>query len=198
MCYALGIAIFVENILRSPDHAPAQGLFVLQPTEHHSRNHLTTQRGKRAADSSPPTSMFHSLSIYSAFSNVRSPHDTFSPPLSPRVRCGAGLHLSRHLTSTSFCFSVPPRSNAPSCSHWQPNGWRRAERLPCIVYMHGNSSARVEALPQLSLALTLGATLVAFDFAGSGKSGGEHVSLGYYERDDLKVGERYGGCCCRR
>lgn len=53
--------------------------------------------------------------------------------------------------------------------------------------MHGNSSARVEALPQLSLALTLGATLVAFDFAGSGKSGGEHVSLGYYERDDLKV-----------
>ena len=46
---------------------------------------------------------------------------------------------------------------------------------------------RVEALPQLSLALTLGATLVAFDFAGSGKSGGEHVSLGYYERDDLQV-----------
>lgn len=45
----------------------------------------------------------------------------------------------------------------------------------------------MEALPQLSLALTLGATLVAFDFAGSGKSGGEHVSLGYYERDDLRV-----------
>lgn len=55
------------------------------------------------------------------------------------------------------------------------------------MYMHGNSSARVEALPQLSLALSLGATLVSFDFAGSGKSGGEHVSLGYYERDDLKV-----------
>lgn len=53
--------------------------------------------------------------------------------------------------------------------------------------MHGNSSARVEALPQLSLALSLGATLVAFDFAGSGRSGGEYVSLGYYERDDLKV-----------
>ncbi|CAM9807216.1 unnamed protein product [Scytosiphon promiscuus] len=53
--------------------------------------------------------------------------------------------------------------------------------------MHGNSSARVEALPQLSLALSLGTTLVAFDFAGSGKSGGEHVSLGYYERDDLKA-----------
>lgn len=53
--------------------------------------------------------------------------------------------------------------------------------------MHGNSSARVEAIPQLSLALSLGATLVAFDFAGSGLSGGEYVSLGYYERDDVKV-----------
>lgn len=53
--------------------------------------------------------------------------------------------------------------------------------------MHGNSSARVEAIPQLSLALSLGATLVAFDFAGSGLSEGEYVSLGYYERDDVKV-----------
>lgn len=34
--------------------------------------------------------------------------------------------------------------------------------------------------------------MVAFDFAGSGKSGGEHVSLGYYERDDLKVGRHLG------
>lgn len=53
--------------------------------------------------------------------------------------------------------------------------------------MHGNSSARLEAVPQLSLALSLGATMVAFDFAGSGRSGGDYVSLGYYERDDLKV-----------
>eukprot|EP00903_Cladosiphon_okamuranus_P008877 g8499.t1 len=79
------------------------------------------------------------------------------------------------------------RGHVLECSHWHPKGWRHADQLPCIVYMHGNSSARVEALPQLSLALTLGATLVAFDFAGSGKSGGEHVSLGYYEREDLKA-----------
>ncbi|CAM9680970.1 unnamed protein product, partial [Choristocarpus tenellus] len=73
------------------------------------------------------------------------------------------------------------------CSLWEPDGWRHAEQLPCIVYMHGNSSARVEALPQLSLALGLGVTLVAFDFAGSGLSEGDHVSLGFYERDDLKA-----------
>jgi alpha/beta superfamily hydrolase len=53
--------------------------------------------------------------------------------------------------------------------------------------MHGNSSARVEALTQLSLVLSLGATLVSFDFCGSGRSDGNYVSLGAFEKDDLKV-----------
>ena len=35
--------------------------------------------------------------------------------------------------------------------------------------------------------LALGATVFAFDFSGSGWSGGEYVSLGHYERDDLKT-----------
>jgi pimeloyl-ACP methyl ester carboxylesterase len=64
---------------------------------------------------------------------------------------------------------------------------QRRGSLPCIVYMHGNSSARIEALPQLSLCLSLGITMVALDFAGSGRSEGEFVSLGYYEKDDLKA-----------
>jgi len=51
--------------------------------------------------------------------------------------------------------------------------------------MHGNSSARVEVIPQLSYLLSLGLAVFAFDFAGSGKSDGEFVSLGYYEREDL-------------
>lgn len=51
--------------------------------------------------------------------------------------------------------------------------------------MHGNSSARVEVIPQLSYLLSLGLAVFSFDFAGSGKSDGEYVSLGYYEREDL-------------
>jgi fermentation-respiration switch protein FrsA (DUF1100 family) len=51
--------------------------------------------------------------------------------------------------------------------------------------MHGNSSARVEILPQLSYLLSLGVAVFSFDFAGSGKSDGEYVSLGFYEREDL-------------
>lgn len=72
------------------------------------------------------------------------------------------------------------------CSHWQPVD-RAASQLPCVIYMHGNSSARVEAIPQLTLVLSLGCTVLAFDFSGSGQSGGDHVSLGYFEREDLKV-----------
>ena len=51
--------------------------------------------------------------------------------------------------------------------------------------MHGNSSARVEAIPQLSLCLAIGATMFAFDFTGSGKSEGDYVSLGFFEKEDL-------------
>jgi len=72
------------------------------------------------------------------------------------------------------------------CSHWEPVE-RKAVTLPCVIYMHGNASARPEALSQLALCLSLGATMVAFDFCGSGLSEGDWVSLGYFEREDLKV-----------
>jgi pimeloyl-ACP methyl ester carboxylesterase len=62
---------------------------------------------------------------------------------------------------------------------------RTSDRIPVVIYMHGNSSARVEVLPQLSYLLSLGLAVFSFDFAGSGKSDGEYVSLGYYEREDL-------------
>jgi hypothetical protein len=72
------------------------------------------------------------------------------------------------------------------CSMWEPQAAERpAAQLPCVIYMHGNSSARLEALSSLSLVLSLGATLLSFDFAGSGQSEGEYVSLGFFEKDDL-------------
>lgn len=70
------------------------------------------------------------------------------------------------------------------CSHWEPKE-RSNSVLPCLIYMHGNSSSRLECLPHLSMLLSLGITVLAFDFAGSGHSEGEYVSLGYFEKDDL-------------
>ena len=62
---------------------------------------------------------------------------------------------------------------------------RKRRRDPVVIYLHGNSSGRTEVIPQLGHLLSLGVSVVAFDFAGSGKSEGEFVSLGYYEREDL-------------
>ena len=71
-------------------------------------------------------------------------------------------------------------------SHWEPFDIdRRSLELPFVVYMHGNSSCRKEAISQLSLVLSLGATLCTLDFSGSGKSDGHFVSLGVHEKDDL-------------
>ena len=85
-----------------------------------------------------------------------------------------------------FCLENP-RKLKFECSMWQPvDKDRQNSVIPCVIYMHGNSSSRLEALPALSLVLSLGASLLSFDFSGSGKSEGEYVSLGAFEKDDLQ------------
>ena len=118
-------------------------------------------------------------------------HAIIRPP-----RC---TYQEHHLGPRHFSFAgkqfqridyelLNPRGLKIVCSLWEPvPECRNNPILPCVIYMHGNSSARVEALTQLSLVLAMGATCVSFDFTGSGKSGGEWVSLGAYEKEDLKV-----------
>lgn len=89
----------------------------------------------------------------------------------------------RRFTRTDFTLKTKRGLNL-QCSHWEPVE-RTSDRIPVVIYMHGNSSARVEVIPQLSYLLSLGLAVFSFDFAGSGKSDGEYVSLGYYEREDL-------------
>lgn len=84
---------------------------------------------------------------------------------------------------------VNDRQQTLQCSHWLPaaaeiNGMTE---FPCVIYLHGNSSCRLEALSVLRTCLSSGMTVVAFDCAGCGKSDGEYISLGYYERDDLQA-----------
>lgn len=89
----------------------------------------------------------------------------------------------KRFTRTDFTLRTKRGFNL-ECSHWEPVE-RAMDRIPVVIYMHGNSSARVEVIPQLSYLLSLGVAVFAFDFAGSGKSDGEYVSLGYFEREDL-------------
>jgi len=75
-----------------------------------------------------------------------------------------------------------------ACSWWQPvPADHLTEQLPCVIYMHGNSSCRIEALDALQLTLQMGISLLAFDFAGCGQSEGDNITLGYREKEDLQL-----------
>jgi len=84
--------------------------------------------------------------------------------------------------------SVPNRRGLALCGSL----WRRADMtpdasFPCVIYLHGNASCRVEATTVAAQVLSLGAALFSFDFAGCGHSEGDYISLGFYERDDVQT-----------
>ena len=76
------------------------------------------------------------------------------------------------------------------CSFWEPEE-RKYPKLPCVIYLHGNSSSRTEIFPELYYLLSSDITVFAFDFSGCGKSEGEYISLGWYERDDVECVVNY-------
>lgn len=71
------------------------------------------------------------------------------------------------------------------CSWWQPY-CSSQKRHPCVVYMHGNSSCRIEAMEHLEMIVEMGVTLFAFDFAGCGMSEGDTITLGWNEKNDAR------------
>ena len=74
------------------------------------------------------------------------------------------------------------------CSFWEPYDEERiCARLPVVIYLPGNSSSRCEAVPLLGFLLPMNISVFAFDFCGSGRSDGEYISLGYYEKEDVKT-----------
>lgn len=82
--------------------------------------------------------------------------------------------------------------NTIYCSHFQPVKEERVSaKLPCVVYMHGNCSSRIEALSPASVLLPYNITVFCFDFSGCGLSEGEYVTLGYKEKDDLQSALEY-------
>lgn len=69
-----------------------------------------------------------------------------------------------------------------ACSWFRPTA---AGPRPCVVYCHGNSGCRLDAEGLLDPVLSRGMSVFAFDFAGSGLSEGDFVSLGHFEQQDL-------------
>ena len=61
------------------------------------------------------------------------------------------------------------------------------EKRPCVIYMHGNGGNKLEGTLRIFEILPLGADLLTFDFSGCGNSGGDQVTLGWKEVDDLQA-----------
>ena len=59
--------------------------------------------------------------------------------------------------------------------------------MPVVLYLHGNSSSRLEGLKIAPELLKRDINLMVFDFAGCGLSEGEYISLGWHEKEDVRI-----------
>ncbi|EGZ26036.1 hypothetical protein PHYSODRAFT_482632 [Phytophthora sojae] len=102
-----------------------------------------------------------------------------------------------------------PRGEPLACSFWRRRAVRDTDPIadlassssssslqqttaqlgvdPCIIYLHGMSSSRKECVYLHRKVLAAGFSLFAVDLSGSGLSGGDRVSFGYFEHDDLRT-----------
>ncbi|KAL1559945.1 hypothetical protein AAHA92_10225 [Salvia divinorum] len=79
------------------------------------------------------------------------------------------------------------RGHTLRCSHYAPSQVPDDSPLPCVIYCHGNSGCRADANEAAVVLLPSNITVFTLDFSGSGLSDGDYVSLGWHEKNDLKV-----------
>ncbi|KAK4283616.1 hypothetical protein QN277_000549 [Acacia crassicarpa] len=79
------------------------------------------------------------------------------------------------------------RGDVLQCSHYMPIISPEGKPLPCVIYCHGNSGCRADGSEAAIILLPSNITVFTLDFSGSGLSGGEHVTLGWNEKDDLRA-----------
>lgn len=72
-------------------------------------------------------------------------------------------------------------------------GWysRISDSSKVIILLHGYKANRLEMLPKAELFKEMGYDVLLYDARACGESDGEVVSLGYYEKDDLKAAVNY-------
>lgn len=119
---------------------------------------------------------------------IRPPRDEYTDK-----ELGSSKFMIKHKTFQRSDFDLRnDRNLVLKCSFFEPiKRERPLKELPCIIYLHGNCSSRLEAIPYIATFLSANITFFCFDFSGSGKSEGEYISLGWWEREDLKTVVEY-------
>lgn len=82
---------------------------------------------------------------------------------------------------------INERGHTLQCTHYVPSQFPEDAPLPCVIYCHGNSGCRADANEAAAILLPSNITVFTLDFSGSGFSDGEYVSLGWHEKNDLKI-----------
>ena len=88
-------------------------------------------------------------------------------------------------------FDLPAEEvSFPSRDGTRLAGWfipaRTKGRSPAIVLSHGWGRSRAELLPHADLLHRAGFAVLAFDYRHRGESGGDSITMGLRERDDLR------------
>mmetsp|Transcript_41100 Transcript_41100/g.87389 ORF Transcript_41100/g.87389 Transcript_41100/m.87389 type:complete len:301 (+) Transcript_41100:165-1067(+) len=78
------------------------------------------------------------------------------------------------------------RGQKLKCSYYKPTMRGTPAELPCVVYCHCNSGSRCDANEVVAMLVPQGIAVMALDFAGSGNSDGDYVTLGVNEVDDVE------------
>lgn len=134
--------------------------------------------------------MEHSVKNYSDLVNsiVRPPREVYTmDDLGPKE-----FLIKDRKYKRSDVGLVNPQGRMIVCSHFEPDDEERVNKvLPWVIFCHGNCGSRINALPLVVSLLPHNITVFALDFAGSGRSEGEYVSLGWYEKGDLQVAIEY-------
>ena len=74
------------------------------------------------------------------------------------------------------------------CSYIEPDiSNRTKDEMPLVLYLHGNSSSRIEDIHMIEELLKRDINVFVFDFPGFGLSEGDNISLGYHEKDDVEI-----------
>lgn len=97
-----------------------------------------------------------------------------------------GTNLRRTPANYGLDFQVVTFPSA-STKHTPLSGWLiPAEKPKAVVLLcHGIDSAAHSMLPKAAMLRRHGFTCLLFDFRGTGRSGGEYVTLGYREAEDV-------------
>ena len=115
------------------------------------------------------------------------------------IRPNRDIYREEYLGKSSFYFKgkkytrkdydiISSEGYIMKCSFFEPDELFRPKKImPVVLYLHGNSSSRIEGICQIEELLKHDINLFVVDLPGCGLSEGEYISLGYHESHDAKI-----------